>query len=85
MLISKSSNGKISLTGKRSAGWREVIALTAQEAEYSSDDQEKAELYQKAGDLSLERFDDVDHAIRFYERLGTLPFINTYVGVVPAG
>jgi hypothetical protein len=24
-------------------------------------------------------------AIRFYERLGTLPFINTYVGVVPAG
>lgn len=48
--------------------WEEVIALTAQEAEYTEDDEERSVLYQRAADASLERFDDVEQAVKYYEK-----------------
>lgn len=48
--------------------WAETINLEAQEAEYTDDLEEKAELFQIAADTSLEQFDDEERATGLYER-----------------
>jgi tetratricopeptide (TPR) repeat protein len=53
---------------EKDQNWNEVIALTAQEAEYTADPRERAQLYQEAADGALGRFEDVDQAIRYYEK-----------------
>lgn len=48
-------------------GFEEVISLEAQEAEHTGDLEEKARLYHHAATTALERFDDVDAAIRYLQ------------------
>ncbi|MCA9553506.1 MAG: tetratricopeptide repeat protein [Myxococcales bacterium] len=48
--------------------WGEVVSLLAQEAQYSGDSEDKAELFTRTADLSLEQFDDEEAAIRYFDR-----------------
>ncbi len=48
--------------------FEEVVSLLCQEALYSDEAEEQAELYTRAADLALEQFDDEDQAIRAYDK-----------------
>jgi tetratricopeptide (TPR) repeat protein len=48
--------------------FQEVVSLQAQEAEYTEDRVEKAELYQQAAETSIDELDDMEGAMRLYEK-----------------
>ena len=50
------------------ANWEDVVRLEAQEAKHTEDEARRAQIYCEAADTALDRLDDMDAAIKLYER-----------------